>query len=114
MDRKAKFLLNNNDIEAYIYYVFEKEKIAEELRKGNVEALYQFISFIQTAFNEAIDKLKDEILSDKDNEETILRSVSEFDERIEEISLRMIKSVKLYLELLHDKDMMHFYGNLVF
>lgn len=114
MDRKAKFYLNNNNIEAYIYYVFEKEKITEELRKGNVEALYQFITFIQTAFNEAIDKLKDEILSDKDNEETILRSVSEFDERIEEISLRMIKSVKLYLELLHDTDMMHFYGNLVF
>ena len=101
-------------IEAYIYYMFEEENIAEELRKGNIEALFNFVSFIQTAFNEAIDSLKSEILKDRTNEEVILRSISEFDENVEKISLRMIKSVKLYLELLHDKDMMHFYGNLVF
>ena len=35
--------------------MFEEENIAEELRKGNIEALFNFISFIQTAFNEAID-----------------------------------------------------------
>ena len=94
--------------------MFEEENIAEELRKGNIEALFNFVSFIQTAFNEAIDSLKSEILKDRTNEEVILRSISEFDENVEKISLRMIKTVKSYLELLHDKDMMHFYGNLVF
>ena len=101
-------------IEAYIYYMFEEENIAEELRKGNIEALFNFVSFIQTAFNEAIDSLKSEILKDRTNEEVILRSISEFDENVEKISLRMIKTVKSYLELLHDIDMMNFYGNLVF
>lgn len=112
MDRKK--YEKTTSIKAYIYYMFEEENIAEELRKGNIEALFNFVSFIQTAFNEAIDSLKSEILKDRTNEEVILRSISEFDENVEKISLRMIKTVKSYLELLHDKDMMHFYGNLVF
>ena len=112
MDRKK--YEKTTSIEAYIYYMFEEENIAEELRKGNIEALFNFVSFIQTAFNEAIDSLKSEILKDRTNEEVILRSISEFDENVEKISLRMIKTVKSYLELLHDKDMMNFYGNLVF
>ena len=102
--KNAKLIIDGKEIEALI-----DEKDLEKLTATNKTTGYERVRYGSTYYADSCGEIRP-FVECTENSET----VSEFDERIEEISLRMIKSVKLYLELLHDTDMMHFYGNLVF